>query len=231
MMNLGEWIDKADSIKHNPTDTYGVILFDQIGWRGECKYNWTLSIPDLSTSTCLGPDCYYYPLPPLGNDNLASLVLFDYSKTFTTGTVTFYDEPDCQGNRKSFTIGPDSFSISTVKTFIFWRMDNTATSVCFISGPGHMPTSTCTFEDENGNLTGKTLDKNIKSIELNGYFDLLLNTEMDFGGKCQYIRLETESVKYCIPNFLWRDVWGPLPSDPKIRSLMIIPKENVLGAK
>jgi hypothetical protein len=183
---------------------YGTVLFTDANYKGTCGFNWTENINDLSNP---GGN-YRSTKKPIGNNTLSSFTIFTMEwepklGVAPTGRVTVYDNVNCQGNKKTYSIY----------------------DLTYVPNLSADPLGTY-FETPDGSATTKEpLYENIVSFEIIGNFALVLNTEPDLGGKCQ---LFFKPSGNCYPTLSGTYVYNSIPPTPlwrteRVRSLLIIP--------
>lgn len=138
---------------------------------------------------------------PIGNieGGLSSFILYQYQSNesaATPGNVVFYDAPNCTGHSRTEVASPVSYHPQ-------WDLAN-----YFFSGT--------TIQEKD----------HILSFQINGNFGVLLTTEKDVGGRCQFFT--KPPADNCYPSiensYLWETtswLYGP-----KVGSWVIIPLAN-----
>ena len=197
--NLGDWNNKTKSLKFNPENKYGTVLFTENEFKGECGFAYYLNASDLSDAA----GAYYFN--PIGLETLSSVILLDIKES-TSGSITFYDSIDCKGNEKIIT--PEGVMILE---------DISDGEDCSLGA------DECCFEGTGG-TTGvpcKELNEDILSFKIDGNFDIALNTETGFLGKCQIFKKPKNND--CIPTIKGSYIYDPEPDGKKVKSIIIVP--------
>lgn len=207
---------------NNTYSVYDTVLFSDTDFKGSCGITWfqnengeTNSINDMSN-----PGGFYREVKkPINNKNLSSLVIYYINPKDITGEVTFYDDIDCKGNRKTFSAEqingmlyePD-LSANSVIDGRFFRTPN--------GDKAHV-------DPQDPNSPEEILYEKILSFEINGNFGVVLNTKENLSGKCQFFT--KPSGTNCIPTLIGTTVYnegspgaGLLYDIEKVRSLIIV---------
>ncbi len=238
---LGKWENRADSLKFNPENTYGAVLFTNDKHRGKCGYAFHLSIPDLSRDICSTewPDwCgYYIPENGIGNNTLSSLALINiWGETYDD--VVFWDGLNCSGNGKKIDLTGHQGAMILKNLGTNKGCPNTPCDCppnfpcCSLCNYSPSYTSDCCLRVEpTGESPGPKIDsslhRNILSFDINGSYAVVLNTGQHFKGNDCQLFLKPEGPDNCyhsIKNDSIYSSWAFPGFDPKrVESIIIIP--------
>lgn len=214
MSNLGDWKNKAKSLKFkNISDEilYGTVLFTEDEYRGNCSLAYYKDIENLSMEYNEG---FYLP----GKLNtFSSLLVFDMKEPpESLGTITFYDESNCRGNKRVF---------ASYKGGLLYGLTY---NDCFITEFGSAQTldkMNCCFEGFEATCSAEPeqqLHKNILSFRVDGNFKVVLNSAPKFAGKCD-ATIEKDKDSTCYYFFSGHsDIFDP-ETGSLVESIIIIP--------
>jgi hypothetical protein len=146
---------------------YGVVLFTENGYRGECGLTTSDKIENLSNKS----DTYFNPIGP---GTLSSFQLFDYGGK-NPGYINFYDRINCEGNKKAVKMNIGFERANSLRTVMF---DGTQISVdekiLSFSIDGNYAVVLTTGKDFTGRcqvFTRPPLDNCISSLKGEHVFD------------------------------------------------------------
>jgi len=189
---------------------YGAILFDKESYNGNyamvCAGENAINVGDLGKAgeeDCWGVKELVSNNPPIGNSTVSSVEVWrDNREKNISGSITFYNRPDCKGGE--------------------YKVPNGEVSVPGVVEINDDSDQIKVFSD------GKKVFENIVSIKINGTFAVILEDQPDSTGDAQLFK--KTAINNCIPSLVGSAVFESTPESPnpgyqtkKIRRIIVVP--------